>query len=83
MRQIPGAELVRVDRFTGLGGSLKVHGEVPNEQTAEVVIREVIVTAPPVTVDFTLIAARTNTVWRIVEPTTEGNSRPTGESSGY
>ena len=73
LRQIPGADLVRVAHYTGLGGSLSVSGHVTNEQTAEVLITEVMGTAPPVTVDFNLIVGGTDSVQRIVEPNGAAN----------
>jgi hypothetical protein len=68
LRRMPGTELVKVGRFTGLGGSMSVYGEVADQQTAEAVIREVMATVPPVTVDFHLTVGRTDKIERVVEP---------------
>ena len=43
-----GAENVKVEVYTGLGGSLKVFGDVADEPTADAVISEVLATTPPV-----------------------------------
>jgi hypothetical protein len=68
LRQTTGADKVRVGVYTGLGGSLSVSGDVSDEQTAEAVVRAVLASGPPVTVQFLLTVGETNIFREIVEP---------------
>jgi len=68
LRSLRGPEEVKVGAYTGLGGSLAVSGEVPDEQTAERVMAEVLATRPPVTVRFELSLGETNSMWKVVQP---------------
>src|SRR5258706_16156691 len=50
LRQVKGAEKVKVGVYNGLDGSLSVFGDVESERTVEAVMSEILATAPPVTV---------------------------------
>ena len=74
VRQLAGTDRVKVGVYTGLNGSLSVSGHVANEQIAEVVIREVLATKPPITVQFDLIIGGTDVIQKIVQPDITSNS---------
>ena len=76
LRQLTGADRVRVGVHTGMEGSLSVSGDVADEQTAEGVISAVLATSPPVTVQFLLTVGETNIVQKVVEPGAAANSHP-------
>ena len=73
LRRLPGADQVKASRYTGVGGSISVDGNVPDERTAEAVVREVLATAPPVPVTFHLIFDQTNILQKIVQATPSSN----------
>ena len=68
LRHMDGAARVKVGRYTGLGGSISVDGDVPDQPAAEAVVREIMATHPPVPVTFNLTFAETNILRRIVQP---------------
>lgn len=68
VRQLEGADRVRVGIHTGWNGSLSVSGHVANEQIAEVMIREVLATKPPIAVRFEFIVRETDLINKIVQP---------------
>ncbi|MGN6552652.1 MAG: hypothetical protein ACTHLW_02820 [Verrucomicrobiota bacterium] len=66
LRQLTGADRIRVGVYTGLGGSLSVSGDVADDQTAERVISAVLASGPPVTVQFLLTVGETNIIRKVV-----------------
>ena len=73
LRRMTGTDKVRAGVYTGLGGSLSISGDVADEQTAEAVIRAVLASNPPVTVQFLLRAGETNIVQKIVQQDSAAN----------
>lgn len=76
LRRLNGADRVIVGVNTGLEGSLGVHGNVADEQTAEAVISAVLASSPPVTVQFHLTVGETNIITKVVELGAVANSPP-------
>jgi hypothetical protein len=68
LSRIQGAEKVQAVPYTGLGGSMVVHGHVGDEQTAEAVMAEVLANPPPLTVSFELIVGETNMIRKVARP---------------
>lgn len=75
LRQVAGADRVRIGVHTGLGGALSISGEVADEQTAEAVIEAVLASSPPVTAQFLLTVGETNILRRIVAQGASANRR--------
>lgn len=75
LRQVAGADRVRVGVHTGLGGSLSISGEVTDELTAEAVIEAVLASSPPVTAQFLLTVGETNILRKIVAQGASANRR--------
>jgi hypothetical protein len=75
LRQVTGADRVRVGVHTGLRGSLSISGDVTDEQTAKAVIGTVLASSPPVTVQFLLTVGGTNILQEIVEQGASANRR--------
>lgn len=76
VRQLAGTDRVKVGVYTGLNGSLSVSGHVANEQIAEVVIREVLATKPPIAVRFEFIVRETESINRTFQPEDRATSLP-------
>jgi hypothetical protein len=76
VQQLEGADHIRVGIDTGWNGSLSVSGHVANEHIAEVVIREVLATKPPIAVRFEFIVRETESINRTFQPEDRATPRP-------
>ena len=74
LQHLQGVDRVNVGRYTGLGGSISVDGNVPDQRTAEAVVRAIVDTSPPVPVSFNLTFNQTNILRKIVQPTSSSKA---------